>query len=86
MKQEFKLTQLYKAKNPEYIMGTCMINDDRFECTIKGNELLKNQLWQFVQGNWKGLTCTVEFNDVTNEGLPIDGVIICVKNFTPVLT
>lgn len=84
MKNDFKLTQLYKTKQPNYMMGTCMLHDDRFECEIKGDENLKNQLWQFVRGNWDGLTCRVEFDDIQN-GLPKNGIITSIKGFSPIL-
>lgn len=83
MKQKVLLTQLYKAPAPEYIMGTCHIadneDDDRFECKIKGDKQYKEQLWQYVSGQWKGMTCEIEFTDVNSRGIPIDALIIKIK-------
>lgn len=92
MKQNFRLTQLYNRANPTNIMGTCHIHnnedDNRFECTIKGDKNLKNQLWQFCEGSWNGNTgilCEVEFTDVNSRGLPTDGKIISVDGFNAIL-
>lgn len=83
MKQKVLLTQLYKSPAPEYIMATCHIidseDDDRFECKIKGDKMYKEQLWQYVKGQWEGMTCEIEFSDVTEKGIPIDAVIILVE-------
>lgn len=60
MKITVLLVQLYKASEPEYIMGTCHIadkeDDDRFECKIKGDKQYKEQLWQYVKGQWDGMS------------------------------
>lgn len=83
MKQIVLLTQLYKVPAPEYIMGTCHVadneDDERFECKIEGDKQYKEQLWQYVTGQWKGMTCEIEFNDVTEKGIPIDAVITQIK-------
>jgi len=83
MKQTVLLTQIYKASAPEYIMGTCHIADDedgdRFECKIKGDKQYKEQLWQYVKGQWKGMSCEIEFSDVTDKGIPIDALITLIE-------
>lgn len=92
MKQEFKLTQLYKSSEKEFVKGTCHIhnNEDgcRFECSIKGDRTMKAQLWQWVSGNWngsQGIPCVVEFTDVNCNGVPTDGVIVSIEGFSTVL-
>lgn len=88
MKQTVLLTQLYKSAEPNYAMATCHINDseddDRFECKIKGDKTYKEQLWQYCSGNWKGLTCEIEFTEVNSRGIPTDAVITSVKGFNQV--
>lgn len=87
MRDKFRLTQLYKS-GTEYVMGTCHIHDnedgDRFECTIKGDESLKDALWQFCENNWfgKGHLVEVEFTDVNSSGLPKDGNIVWIYGFS----
>jgi|GEM_PF-5678442 len=86
MKQTVLLTQLYKTSAPEYIMATCHVADkedgDRFECKIIGDKQYKEQLWQYVSGQWKGLECEIEFKDVDSRGVPIDALITKVMSAT----
>ena len=88
MREQVFLTQLYKSSSTELIMATCHVrdteDDDRFECRIKGDKQYKEQLWQFVKGNWNGLTCEIEFDDVTSTGAPKHAVIIKVNGFNKI--
>lgn len=88
MKENFKLTQLYKSSEKEFIKGTCHIHNSedghRFECSIKGDYNYKAQLWQWVNGNWNGIhgiECEVEFTNVNDVGLPNDGIITKIEDF-----
>ena len=84
MKGTFKLTQLYRSPAPAYIRATCMVNDDRFECDVDLPREAKEQLWQYVNGNWEGLTAEIIFSDINTNGVPSDGLIKSVKGFTPI--
>ena len=89
MRDKFRLTQLYKS-GTEYVMGTVHIhnNEDgnRFECTIKGDNDLKDALWKFCENNWNGsigIECEVNFTEVNGTtGLPTDGEIDWIKGFS----
>jgi len=86
MKETVNLTQLYKSPAPYFVGANCLLSnntDDRFECKIDMPEAHKKQLWQFVKGNWDGLMCLIEFNDVTSNGIPINAIVKSVIGFTP---
>lgn len=78
MKTQFKLVGLSRPKQM-----TCEPLDrvDHFWPKVGISQDRFNALWEYRKDNWEEeMTCTIEYNSISEDGIPINGMVIEVQH------